>query len=253
MSEAAEPTPVESRAPPPAPRQRGGCVSRFLSALLVVLITTFLSSLVAVVLVYVYFVDPAQQAVADTRERIATSQALSADLRSQNNTLQTQVADLTRQTGANREALGELQQQKATLDQLRTEFAAGASQNATVVVEARTSRDSIALFATAEAGRAALLDELERRSDRIERFLQRLSDISADTALDLEAGTPRAAQPTTSPTGATATPAPTPSATPTLLPTAAPTNTTTPERATPSRRPTASSRSTSVVEESPTP
>jgi len=243
MSEPSEGTPTRALTPaqPPAPR-RGGCVGRFLSAVLVIVITTFLS-LVAVVLAYVYFLETPSQ-LAELRGRIATAEVENAGLRAENSAMQTQVADLARQAGANREALGELQQQKAALDDLREELETGTRQNATVVAEARSSRDTIALFATAEAGRAGLIDDLKRRSDRIERFLQRLSDISEDAALDMGAGV--SPVPTAPPAD---TPAPTatvlPTSTPAPTATSAPSSTPSPEPSkTPARRPTATPRVT---------
>jgi len=154
------------------------------------------------------------------------------------------VADLSRRADANREALGELQQQKAALDSLRGDLEEAARQNATVVAEARTSRDAVALFATAEAARVALLDDLKRRSDRIERFLQRLSDISDDAALDLGAGTspPAIGLPTVPPepenTPTPVEPTDTPTQIPTSEATAAPTATRRPA-STPRPAPTA--------------
>jgi hypothetical protein len=179
--------------------------------------------------------------------------------------MQTQLSDLARRADANREALGELQQQKDALDGLRTDLEEAARRNATVVAEARTSRDAVALFATAEAGRVVLLDELKRRSDRIERFLQRLSDISDDAALDLGAGAspttldPPTAQPapTDTPTPAEPTDTPTqiPTAAPTDTPTAAPTDTRRPAtpRAAPTDTPAAPSETPNAGSETSTP
>ncbi|MFL5801921.1 MAG: hypothetical protein ACJ8CR_09290 [Roseiflexaceae bacterium] len=259
MSEPAEGTPTKAlnAASAPAPR-RGGCVGRFLSALLVIAITTLLS-LTGVALAYVYFLDTPNQ-LGELRGRVATAEVQNAGLRAENSTMQTQVADLARAAGANREALGELQQQKDTLDGLREELETRARQNATVVAEARSSRDAIALFATAEAGRAGLIDDLKRRSDRIERFLQRLSDISGDAALDLGGdGSPAPPTPTTlppEPPTPTApplsnTPAPTTTSAPsdTPVPTATSTPNNTPSSApseTPTRRPTATPQVTAT-------
>jgi hypothetical protein len=235
MSEPTEGRPT-TPLPPAAPTpRRGGCVGRFVSALLVILITTFLA-VVAVLLLYLFVLETPNQ-IAGLRARAATAESQNAELRAQNVSMQTQVAELASRSDANREALGELQQQKAALDGLRDELANAASQNATVVAEARTSRDAVALFATAEAGRAALLDTLERRSQRIERFLERLSDISNDAALDL--GNGASVLPTAEP-GETAT---APSPTPTPAPTS------TPERpATAAAEPTATRRPSATPE-----
>jgi hypothetical protein len=201
-----------------------------ISALLVIVITTLIALAAgAAGLFALGFAPDTPLQLAEARTRLATVEAQNVELRAQSSLMQTQLADLARRADANREALGELQQQKAALDSLRGDLEEAARQNATVVAEARTSRDAVALFATAEAGRVALLDELKRRSDRIERFLQRLSDISDDAALDLGAGTspPAIGLPTAPPEPAD-TPTPveptdTPTQIPTIEATAAPT------------------------------
>jgi hypothetical protein len=116
----------------------------------------------------------------------------------------------------------------------------------------RTSRDAVAVFATSEAGRAALLTELNRRSERVERFLQRLSDISQDTALDLQSITPTLVLPVatlvlptptptlmipTSTPLATSTPNPSPTVKVTATPTAAARSSATAEVPTPTKQP----------------
>ena len=214
-SEARSTTPLPPVAPTP---QRSGCVGRFFSALLVILITTFLA-VVAVLVLYLFVLETPNQ-IADLRGRAATVEAQNGELRAQNSNLQTQVAEIARRSDANREALGELQQQKATLDNLRGDLEESASRNATTVAEARNSRDAVALFATAEAGRAALLDTLERRSERIERFLERLSDISNDAALDLSTGASVLPTPITEETSETPSSTFTPLPSPTSAPSA---------------------------------
>ena len=107
--------------------------------------------------------------------------------------------------------------------------AASAAQSATLVAEVRSGRDAVAVFATAEAGRAALLAELERRSARVERFLARLGDIANDTAIDLGSATPDL--PTLTPTpsaGPTATEFPSRTPSPSPSPRQTPRPTTTP-------------------------
>jgi hypothetical protein len=250
MSEPNEPAPTGALSPAPTPR-RGACLGRILSALLVVVITTLVALMAgAAALLALGFAPDTPGQLADARARLATAEAQNADLRAQSGMMQTQVAELSRRDDANREALGELQQQKAALDSLRDDLEEAARQNATVVAEARSSRDAISLFATAETGRVVLLDELKRRSDRIERFLQRLSDISDDAALDLGNGAPSPAEPTDTPTPAE------PTDTPTQIPTIEP-----PDTPTATRRPAATARAAStetpepsnVPDETPTP
>jgi hypothetical protein len=276
------PAPVEnpSPMPPPAPavvaekaetrrlegqsaRRRGGFLSRFLAAVLVLLITTFivLFAVGAALLNFGYVPDLPRQLGA-AQAQLGTVQAQSLALQLQNNVLQTQVAAQGQRADLDHEVIGDLKSQIANVselrNQLRQEREQSVSQNATLVAEARSSRDAVALFATAEAGRAALLADLDRRSARVERFLQRLSDISGDTALDLGAATQPALP-------SAAIPAPTtisePSPTPT--PTAAPTSTgvpTEPPTPTPAARATRSPSATprqaaptTITELSPTP
>lgn len=225
-------SPNQAPLPPSAPRRRS--VARFfgrlVSALLVILITTALSLLAvgAGLLSLGYTArTPADASVA--RERVATLEAQQAGL-------EARAAELEARLGDQRETLDELQGEVAAMRELRgsleDQLETSASQSATMVADARLSRDQVLAFATAEAGRAALLQDLERRGARIERFLDRLSDIAADTALDLDAGTPDALSPPATPSPADAVtltstaltggggaeslaPSPTPSATPT--------------------------------------
>jgi hypothetical protein len=263
MSEPTAPTPTGALQPAATPR-RGGCLGRLLSAALVILITTLIALAAgAAGLIALGFTPDMPSQLSDARARLATAEAQNAELRAQGNPMQTQLAEVARRADANREALGELQQQKDALDGLRADLEEAARQNATVVAEARTSRDAVALFATAEAGRVVLLDEIKRRSDRIERFLQRLSDISDDAALDLGAGAPPTASNAPADQSApTATPAPPePTGTPTPIPSAeatdtpAPTETRRPSataRAEPTATPLAPSETPNAIDETPT-
>jgi hypothetical protein len=185
-----------------------------------VIITTFLALAIgAVGLLYLGFRPAMPQQLGDAQQQLETMQA-------QNISLQTQVAAHEQRGSTDHEVLGDLKRavddMSALRDQLRQERENSAIQSATLVADVRASRDSVALFATAEADRAALLAELERRSARVERFLQRLGDIANDTALDLANATPLI--PTLTPTSASATPPATPAATssPTPSPTALP-------------------------------
>lgn len=229
--------PLATPAPAPARRSGGGCVGRILSALLVIVITTFLALLAgAAGLIYLGFTPAMPQQLAAAQIQVGTLEAA-------NGQLQTQVAAADQRGSGDHELLGELKSQVDAMadlrNQLRQERESSAVQSATLVAEVRNGRDAVALFATAEAGRAALIAELERRSARVERFLDRLGDIASDTATDLGGITPAiptltftptpAAQPTAS---ATPSPAaseiPTPSATARATPRPSPTPTATP-------------------------
>ncbi|HEU5100314.1 MAG TPA: hypothetical protein VFU22_14900 [Roseiflexaceae bacterium] len=258
MTEEQRVAPPENGSPPPSaavpvaparPSGRGGCLGRFFAALLVIVITTFLALLAgAGALLWLGFTPDTPQQLGAAQAQLATLQAQSDALQARNDVLQTEVAGQAQRFSADHETLDEIHDQLANIegvrDALRQEREQSASQNATLVAEARGSRDAVALFATAEASRAALLAELDRRSARVERFLQRLSDISSDTALDLNA-TQLPLPPTLSPAQTTISelsPTPTSAPTPTSVPTEPPT-------------PTASSRSTATptpAEPSPT-
>jgi hypothetical protein len=194
-----------------------------------VIITTFLALAIgAVGLLYLGFTPATPRQLNDAQIQLATVQA-------QNAALLTQVAANDQRGSTDHEVLGDLRRavdDMASLrDQLRQERENSAIQNATLVADVRASRDSVALFATAEASRAALLVELERRSARVERFLQRLGDIANDTALDLANATPLVptltpsaaapAQPATPTPAATRSPTPSPTALPSPSPSAA--------------------------------
>lgn len=227
----------DSAARPPAqvlppPRRRGGFFGRLLAALLVILITSFVALMAgAVGLLYLGFSPDTPRQLADVRAQLATVQSQSEALQSQNTFLQTEVAVESQRGQGDHELLGDIERQVGGLGdlqrQLRDEREAGISQNATLVAEARSSRDAVTLFATAEAGRSLLLDQLQQRSARVERFLERLSDVAGDAALDLgSAPVPGSAVPATD----TAAPPPTPTAAPppTPSPTSAPTRTAAP-------------------------
>jgi hypothetical protein len=247
------PPPIVPAVAAPA-RDRGGCVGRFFSALLVILITTFLALLAgASALIWFGYTPDTPRQLGAAQAQLATVQAQSAALQAQNSALQTEVAAQAQRYGSDHEALGEINNQLANIadlrNTLRDEQQQSASQNATLVAEARDSRNAVAVFATVEAGRAVLLAELDRRSARVERFLQRLSDISSDTALDLGA-TPAPVPPTFPPAQTTISEL---TPTPTQAPTSAPTSTSVPtEPPTPNataRRPAP----TTVAELTPTP
>jgi hypothetical protein len=268
VTEEQSPAQPESGSSPPArsttaavpARGRGGCLGRFFSAILVILITTFLALLAgaSALISFGYTLDTPRQLGA-AQAQLATMQAQSAALQAQNSALQTEVAAQAQRYSADHEALGEISNQLANIadlrNTLREERQQSASQNATLVAEARDSRNAVAIFATVEAGRAELLAELDRRSARVERFLQRLSDISSDTALDLDA-TQAPVPPTFPPAQTTISElSPTPTQVPTSVPTASsvPTSTSVPTEP-PAPSATARRQSPTVISElSPTP
>jgi hypothetical protein len=259
----AMPAPVAVAARPRSERRRGGFFSRFFAAILVIVITTFLVLVtVAITLLYAGYTPDTPRQLDLAQAQLATLQAQSVALQAQNSAVQTEVASQGQRSDTDHETLGELKAQLANLaelrSQLRQEREQSASQNATLVAEARASRDAVALFATAEADRAALLADLDRRSARVERFLQRLSDISSDTALDLGAATEPALLPPApgaSTTISELSPTPTALPTSTEIPTEPPTptvaDTASPRPPTATRRPTRAA--TAIPTEASTP
>ena len=226
---APKPLPSAPTPAPKAPRSVGSCIGRMLAALLVIVITTLVAlAAVAGGATWLGFTPQSANNLRAAQQQVATLEARNTALEGQNIAVQTQIALMVGQAGADRESLDELRSEVekfATLsDQVETRLAQDAREQATLVVEMRTSRDAVMVFATAEAGRAQVLSELQRRSERVERFLQRLSDISGDAALDVQSVTPTAAisntlTPITPPPQVTATVQTTPTAT-ALTPTA---------------------------------
>jgi uncharacterized coiled-coil protein SlyX len=230
----------------PSASRSGGCFGRLFAALLVIVLAVGLALAAGVGgLLFLGFTANMPAELADARARAAeleTRQALQATEIASGAALQateiasvadrqaTEVASVARRVADEAEALADLQAEVLALQGLRAELdrqmAASALQSATLVTDARTTRDQVAAFATAEAGRVALLAEIDRRSARVERFLQRLSDIAEDTAIDLGATTPTigftpaTTTALTSATSSTALPPATP--TPTVAPTRTP-------------------------------
>ncbi|MEP7188142.1 MAG: hypothetical protein ABI901_02995 [Roseiflexaceae bacterium] len=254
MTEEQNPAQLESGAAPAIPpaaaaptRGRFGCLGRFFSALLVIVITTFLALVAgASALLWFGYTPDTPRQLGAAQAQLATVQAQGDTLHAQNSVLQTEIAAQAQGYGTDHETLGEIGNQLANIadlrNALRDERQQSASQNATLVAEARDSRNAVAIFATIESDRAVLLADLDRRSARVERFLQRLSDISSDTALDLAAT--QAPVPPTSPPAQTTISELSP--TPTQVPTSAPTVTSAPTA-------TSIATSTSVATEPPTP
>jgi Tfp pilus assembly protein PilN len=240
------PAPAPAPTPAPAARRTLGCAGRFISALLVIVITTTLTlTAVGYAALTLGFTPQTSAAIGDAQARVATLEAENSALRAQSIEVQTQVSGIIRQSGDDREQVDALREEMASFSQISdvvaTRLTNDGREQATIVAEIRASRDVVTTFATVEADRSALLDELRRRSERVERFLLRLSDIAEDTALDISeltatvAPTDLPALPTES-LALTASPTPTETLTPTASPTPTATGAMT---ATPSARPTA--------------
>jgi hypothetical protein len=168
-----------------------------------------------------------------TPSQIRQASADVAALQSQNQALQTEVAllsttsaDQTGSVNTARERVDDLESKVAAYEQQAAGLAGQAltaaalakdlNENialaATIQAEARQGQVLAAVVATVQAGNTSKLDDLQRRTDRIARFLQRLGDLAGDLSQD---GTP-ATTVTATPTAiATPTAVATPTATPT--------------------------------------
>lgn len=170
---------------------------------------------VAGVVALAYFVFGFRPETASQAAQLSALQQEISTLQEQNQLLQTQVVEIGGRGSSTLEQAQELERQVDELaselqeltklgDQMR-EYAVVA---ATVQSEARDSRTAVALSMEVQATRFAQVDELARRTDRIGRFLERLSDISGDTASDMygsavpsePTATPDASQPAATPT-----------------------------------------------------
>lgn len=215
--------------PPPPPKRSGGFLSRLIGALFMIIIAASIALIAgAAGLLWLGFTPTMPQDLDTTRSELTTAQVQYGELVLQADRMATQIAEQERRNSSARETLDDLNSQMASLNAVRTQLEENIAENATVIAEARDSRAAVESFATAEAQRAALLDELQRRSERVERFVQRLSDISSDTALDLQGSvtpTPLALPTLTSQPTASATPVATPTATLSPTVTLAPTAT----------------------------
>ncbi len=237
MSPEAQPDVIEPL-PPTSAKQRGGCgafVGRLFTALLVVLLLVPLSVAGGAALAYYFgFTQQLPVDVQRTQQELATVQAAQA-------VQQTQLAELNRNQSSNSELLGAAQSEVATLQadvqamqELADELRAGAKTVATLQAQVEAGIITISVFATAQAERAAQVDELARRTERVNRFIDRLSDITDETVLDLQGmrrpAAPAAPDATSTPMGpatpiATATITPTPNSTRTPTATATEVNT----------------------------
>lgn len=226
---------LPSATPPPPPRR--GCGSQILGFVGWLLTLAFSAALgIAVLAAIAYFVFGFSLA---TPGQIRQASADVATLQGQARTLSTEVAlartaeaAAARELSAAGERLGELE---ARVDAIEVEAADLAGQSATAVAlsgelsenialaatiqaEGRDGQLLVAVVATVQADNVARLNDLQRRTERINRFLVRLGDLAGDVAgedgplpteLPAAVETPAAATPTPTPVAA----APTPTAT----------------------------------------
>jgi ABC-type bacteriocin/lantibiotic exporter with double-glycine peptidase domain len=186
----------------------------------------------------------------DTPGRLIRASNEIAAVRQENSTLQTQVtvmqtqaAQQSMRTSDNSELLDdvernldEIQRRSQEVEQLSNQLRENVSLAATIQSGARDDRVTVSVMATTQTERGqqiteilADVEDLQQQTERIARFLQRLSDISGDTVLDLENPNSEDADSLRS-TDSTPAARPTGPSSPTLEPTmaATPTRTTTP-------------------------
>ena len=197
------PTPPTQSTNTPLARRRGG-VGGFFRGLLIILLGAALGIAgVGALAFYVFGYRPETPLQAG---QVAQVQSDLATLRQQNSTLQTQVAGLSQRSTGSDEQIQDIDQQvrdlrseMQALDTLGGQMQEYAHLAATVQLEARDSRTAVAISVSIQATRFAQLDDLQRRTERLGRFLDRLSDISGDAAADVnsQSGTPRTTEPLT--------------------------------------------------------
>lgn len=190
-----------------AERPGGGCLGRLgrlVAALLVVLMAAAVALLALLGVGWGLGFDPG------TPHRLDAAEQRVAALEAAGQAMQTEVVVLRGHREEAATSIRVLEQQVVRLEAQTEQFVKSADGIATAIADVRTMQIQVAAFATAEADRAVLLADIDRRTERVDRFLQRLSDIAANTSSDLQT-------PTASPT---ATRSPEPTASPTASPTA---------------------------------
>lgn len=205
-----DPPPNTPTTPSPSARRRSG-VGGFFRGLFLILFSALVGIVGAGALAfYLFGYRPETPAQAS---QVAQIQGDLASLQQQNALLQTEVVALNGRSASNTEQsqdldkrLGDLRSEVQALSTLSDQMREYAAAAATVQVEARDSRTAVALNSSLQATRFAQLDLLNQRTERLGRFLERLSDISGDAAADVGAqsvtSTSNAAPSSTTPTAA---------------------------------------------------
>ena len=130
------------------------------------------------------------------------------------------IDELERQAGELAAQTDDLAGQASAVAALGQELDENIALAATIQAEGREDQVLVAVVATLQADNAQRLDDIQARTDRLVRFLQRLGDITGDATLD---ETPATGTPTAEPSS-TLQPTPTAARTPatTATPTATP-------------------------------
>ncbi|NTV65680.1 MAG: hypothetical protein HGA65_19400 [Oscillochloris sp.] len=223
--------PQTSRSTPP----RRGCGAQFFSLLgwlITVLLSASLAIAAAAAILFYYFgfnlstPGEIRQANRDLAALHATSQVFqteiallsttSAEQGSNVGNARERVDDLEAKVTSYEQQAAALAGQSATAAALAQDLSDNITLAATIQADAHQGQQLAAVVATVQAQNASQLDELQRRTDRIARFLQRMSDIANDMASEDAAAvaTAQSAAPTAA-SLSVPTQTPTPTSTPT--------------------------------------
>ncbi|MBX0327742.1 hypothetical protein K2Z83_08640 [Oscillochloris sp. ZM17-4] len=211
----AQPQPTARLAPP-----RRSCMSRamgFIGWIVTVVLSAALAiAAAAAILFYVFGFNlstPGQirQSSADVATIQSESQALQTEvalLRTASaeqvggvNVARERVDDLEAKVAAYEQQAAELAGQAATAAALARDLDENIALAATIQAQAREGQVLVSVVATVQADNTGRLSDLQLRTDRIARFLQRLGDLAGD--LSSQDGTPAPAEtpaPTETPT-----------------------------------------------------
>jgi len=234
------PSPATNRLPPaPSAPARRGCGSQmlaFVGWVLTLTLSVALALAAAAAVAYFLFgftlATPNQIRQTSTdlsalQTQVATVESEAARLRSGEsesagtlNDALSRIDELERQVAAYEQQAVALASQAGTAVALSAELEENIALAATIQAEGREGQVLMAVVATVQTDNAGRLAELQQRTERISRFLQRLGDLAGDAAaFD---GTPLP-ETTTTPVGTpelSATPMAAPEASATALPTA---------------------------------
>ncbi len=193
---------TSSTAPTPNPPPRG-CASR-ITGLIGWLLTLVLSAALAIAAAaaILYFVfgftmntpNQLRQASVDVaalsqentnlHAEVAQLQTAVVSQSTEGNGARAQFDALETQVAAYELQASELADQAATSAALAGELNENIALAATIQAEGRENQVLVAVIATVQADNTTRLTDLQRRTDRIARFLQRLGDLAGDAALD---------------------------------------------------------------------
>ncbi len=207
----APPTVTQSLTPPVSqPRSCLRQITSFIGWLFTLIIAVALTLTVAGGFLYWMGVDlTTPQQIRQASAGMQTLQMLATDQAIRINQLQTTQAQLGGELGSARERIDELEvraNELAVVATTQASYAATAvalgrslqtavAENVALQDQFREGQVLVAVVATVQATQNERIREVERRSERLIRFLNRLSDIAGDTADDVASPTPTSITP----------------------------------------------------------